>query len=105
MFPGVASRLQGEVKTCKPYLLPGVSRFAFFCYFCRNFANLTDGVMVALQILVLPVQVRILVGQHWVNKGPLYLRKMRGLVHSGFLQSMVLKYSDKYLLGPGWRKG
>lgn len=34
-------------------------------YFCSPFCTiLSDGVMVALQILVLPVKVRILVGQH-----------------------------------------
>ena len=37
-------------------------------YFCspfgaKNFDSLSDGVMVALQILVLPAKVRILVGQ------------------------------------------
>ena len=30
--------------------------------------KLSDGVMVALQILILPVQVRALVGQHDVNE-------------------------------------
>jgi hypothetical protein len=36
-----------------------------FLYICTSkfFTGLTDGVTVALQILVLPVQVRILVGQ------------------------------------------
>ena|GEM_PF-6379089 len=35
-----------------------------FIFALRNKTVLTDGVTVALQILVLPVQVRILIGQH-----------------------------------------
>ncbi len=56
---------------CKPYKLPIQKKkpsFFFenpiFFYFCNPFRTvLSDGVMVALQILVLPVKVRILVGQ------------------------------------------
>ncbi len=47
---------------------------AVFFHFKKNCtfaARLSDGVMAALQILVLPVQVRILVGQQRLNENDL----------------------------------
>ncbi len=47
------------------------ARFFHFKKNCTFAARLSDGVMAALQILVLPVQVRILVGQQRLNENDL----------------------------------